>query len=296
MNTDLTQTQRFAYYDSTEQTYTRKIPRDLIRAREILWGLVYREIKARYRYAILGFLWAIIEPIGFMLILLFVFSFVFRQKLGVADGDIKTPFATTILCGLIFWQYFSTSVSSATYSVIHQQNLVKKIYFPREVIPLASVIYPMLNLAIGFIALIVIHFLLGGRINFTILWVFIIFPILFSLTYGLGLIFSTGHIHFRDVGNMVNVGLVFGFYASPIFYPAEWVKRALENNNLPPMVYTLYNLNPMVGIISSLRKCILEGNTPDISQIIFTASLSFIILLIGTYVFRKNAPNFSDYL
>ncbi|MCA1900908.1 MAG: ABC transporter permease [Candidatus Hydrogenedens sp.] len=283
------------YYDSKDQKVVTRVLIDLIRAREILWGLVWREIKARYRYAILGFLWAIIEPITLMLLLLFIFSFVFKQRLTISD-TIEIPMATQILCGLIFWQYFSTSVSGATLSLIHHQNLVKKVFFPREVVPLSSIIYPMVNLSIGFITLIIIHLFFKGTITINVLWLIIILPILFCLSAGLGLLLSAGYIHFRDIGNMVNVGLTFGFYASPVFYPVEWVKRACENQTLPNWFYHLYILNPIVGILTNLRECILYGKAPQPSFLVYTMCVSIFSLLIGIYIFRKQSPTFSDYM
>jgi len=283
------------YYDSDSQKSVCQVPFDLIRAREILWGLVWREIKARYRYAVLGFLWAIIEPITLMLLLLFVFTFVFKQRIPAPNSG-EIPMATQILCGLIFWQYFAMSVSSATLSLIYHQNLVKKLYFPREVIPLSSVIYPIVNLCIGFITLIVIHLILQRSLSINILWIFIIFPILFCFSAGLGLLLSAGHIHFRDIGNMVNVGLTFGFYASPVFYPLEWVKTACENQSLPQWLYYLYVMNPMAGILTNFRESILYGKIPHLPFLLYSAFISMFLLFIGIYVFRKQSATFSDYL
>lgn len=288
-------TSKTIYYDSDEQKSVFRVPFDLIKAREILWGLVWREIKARYRYAILGFLWAIIEPVSLMLLLLFIFSFVFKQRIP-SSGNADVPIASQILCGLIFWQYFSTSVSSATLSLVNHQNLVKKVFFPREVIPLSSTIYPVVNLFIGLLTLVLIHFILQKSLSFHILWVFIIFPILFMLSTGLGFIFSTGHIHFRDIGNMVNVGLTFGFYASPVFYPLDWVQHACKNQSLPSWFYYLYILNPMAGILTNLREVILYGQAPHLPFLIYSAVISTICFHIGIYIFRRQSATFSDYL
>lgn len=283
------------YYDSDKQKSVLQVPIDLIKAREILWGLIWREIKARYRYAVLGFLWAIIEPVTLMLLLLFVFSFVFKQRISTTENS-NVPMATQILCGLIFWQYFSISVSSATLSLINHQNLVKKVFFPREVVPLSSVIYPIVNLSIGFVTLILIHLILQKSIHHHILWLIIIFPILFMLSAGLGLILSTGHIHFRDIGNMVSIGLTFGFYASPVFYPLDWVRHACENQSLPSWFYYIYILNPMAGILTNLREVILYGQAPYFPFLIYSAVISMICFLTGIYIFRRQSATFSDYL
>ncbi len=283
------------YYDSDKQKSILQVPYDLIKAREILFGLVWKEIKARYRYAILGFLWAIIEPVTLMLLLLFVFSFVFKQRIPSTDR-VEVPMATQILCGLIFWQYFSSSVSTATFSLINHQNLVKKVFFPREVIPLSSTIYPIVNLSIGFIFLLSVHLILQKTLSIHLFWLIIIFPILFTFSSGLGLILSTAHVHFRDIGNMVNVGLTFGFYASPVFYPLDWVRHACENHSLPYWFYYLYLLNPMAGILTNLRECILYGQAPQPFFLFYTIIISMLCFFTGIYIFRKQSATFSDYL
>ncbi|MCX8064351.1 MAG: ABC transporter permease [Candidatus Hydrogenedentes bacterium] len=287
---------RKIYYDSEAQTSLWGLPRDLISAREILWRLVWREIKARYRYAVMGFLWAVIEPILFMLLLLFIFTFLIRERNMSSLNNLSTPMATQILCGLIFWQYFSTSLISATYSLVNHQNLVKKLYFPREVIPISCVIYPILNLSIAFIALILIHLILGGKVNLNIFWGSVWLLILILTTTGLGLLFSIGYVHYRDIGNMVNFGLLLGFYASPVFYPLDLVINACRNGNLPPWSLKLYMMNPMVNILEGIRHCVLSGKSIEPHLLTFPLLFSVISLIVGTYVFRKLSSTVSDYM
>lgn len=284
------------YYDSETQNSLLRLPRDLISAREILWRLVWREIKARYRYAVMGFLWAIIEPLLLMTLLLFVFTFLMREKNISNLGNVSVPLATQILCGLIFWQYFATSISSATFSLVNHQNLVKKLYFPREVIPISCIIHPILNLTIAFLSLLVIHCILGGKINIHIFWVIIWMAILILMTTGLALIFSIGYVHFRDVGNMVNFGLILGFYASPVFYPVELVSNACKSGTLPVWMLSLYMTNPMVHILEGIRNCVLKGYPPQLSQLTYPFIFAILALIIGTYIFRKYSPTVSDYM
>ncbi len=287
---------RKIYYDSDTQNSIWRLPRDIISAREILFRLVWREIKARYRYAVMGFLWAIIEPILLMLLLLLVFSFLIREKNLHNNGNIYVPMATQILCGLIFWQYFSTSLSSATYSLVNHQNLVKKLNFPREVIPISCVLHPLLNLAIAFFALTIIHLVLGGTITINMIWVLLWLLVLILITTGLGLLFSIGYVHFRDIGNMVNFGLLLGFYASPVFYPLEWVIKACENGSLPYWFIKLYMMNPFVNILEGIRNCVLFGQTLNLSQVAYPLIFSLMSIILGTYLFRRYSPTVSDYM
>lgn len=287
---------RKIYYDSDKQNSIWRLPQDLISAREILFRLVWREIKARYRYAVMGFLWAVIEPLLLMLLLLIVLSLLIRERNISETNGIHIPMAAQILCGLIFWQYFATSLSSATYSLVNHQNLVKKLNFPREVIPISCVIHPLLNLIIAFFTLIVIHLILGGRINVNLIWFFMWLLILFSITTGLGLLFSIGYVYFRDIGNMVNFGLILGFYASPVFYPLKWVEKACRTGSLPDWFLKFYLVNPMVNLLEGIRSCVLYGDTPRLSQISYPLIFSIASLLVGSYVFRRYSSTISDYM
>ncbi len=282
----------YVYTSARERDIFKVIP-DLIKARELLRDLVWKELRARYRYAMMGFLWAILEPLLFTLILGFVFAILLADKASFASGGSSQPFIVMLLCGLIFWQFTSTALTSATFSLIANQNLVKKVHFARETVPLASVCVPLVNLAIGFVLLLVMHLIFHGRITAALIWIPAVFLIQFALTAGVALIFSCGHIIYRDVGNMVNVGLLFGFYASPVFYPLEMVQNA---HLLPNWVVYLYMMNPMAGLLTAYRHILFGGHFPPITLLLWPALLALILLAAGLIIFRRNAPTFSDYL
>ena len=149
-------------YSSDRQRQVWRVFPDLVRARELLRDLVWKDLRARYRYAVMGFMWAVIEPLMFMLILAFVFSFVFADRASMAGGGTGRPFPVMLLCGLIFWQYFTASLTSSTLSLVDGRNLVKKVHFTREAIPIAACCVPLVNLGIGFLLLLVLHLVTGG--------------------------------------------------------------------------------------------------------------------------------------
>ena len=285
----------FVYTNTNQRDVLRIIP-DLVRARQLLRDLVWKDLRARYRYAVMGFLWAIIEPLAFTLILTFVFAFVLFDKAALVRGDGGPPFAVTLLCALVFWQYMATALNTATLSLVDNHNLVKKVHFPREVVPLASIIFPVVNLGIGFALLLVAHVVLGGTLGFSLVWFPLVFGIQFALTAGLALLFSCGHVHYRDVGNTVNVALVVGFYASPVFYQVDFLSRAVERGSLPAWAYTLYMMNPMAGLLTAYRQILFDQRFPDILLLLWPALLALLFLLVGAVVFRKAAPTLSDHL
>lgn len=279
-------------YDSLEPDTPVRVLRDLVRARELLLDLVWKDLRARYRYAVMGFLWAVLEPLLFMTLLAVVFSFILGDRAALTGAGSR-PYAVQLLCGLIFWQYFSGAVSAATHSLVDARHLVKKVRFPQEVIPLAACLVPLVNLAIGFALLGVTHVLFGGKFTAGYLIIPLIFSIELLLTLGLALWFSCGHALFRDVGNMVSVGLMFGFYASPVIYPADLVAKT---QHLPAWLAGLYWLNPMAGLLTAYRDLLFEGSISGMGLLVCPAACAVLIFLTGLAVFRKTAATIADSL
>lgn len=286
-------------YNSNEQRLLRRLPRDLLRARELLRDLVSKDLRVRYRYAIMGFLWSVIEPLALMAVLTFIFTFVLSGKVPVT-GVAEPPYAVSLLCGLIFWQFTANALSGATSSLLDNQNLVKKVYFAREVIPIAATGYPLVNLAIGFVILMVLHLSMGGGLGPAMLCFLVVFAIHFALVIGLALLFSCGNVLYRDVGYIVGVAIVFGFYASPIFYRLEFVTQAQD---IPawaapwyPAFTKLYLLNPMTEMLTAYRQILFEQRMPDLWLLAWPAVCAVAALAAGTLVFRRCGPTLSDHL
>jgi ABC-type polysaccharide/polyol phosphate export permease len=277
-------------YDSTRQREVTRVVRDLIRHRELLRDLVWKDIRVRYRYAAIGFLWAVLQPVAFMLILTFVFSFVMPDKAALAGPTGAAPFPVFLLCGLIFWQCFADSVNAATQSLLDNRNLVNKVCFAREIIPVASTGYPVVNLGIGFVVLLGVHLGFGGGLHLALLYFPPLFAIQYLLTVGLALLLSCGNALYRDVGYAANVAVMFGFYASPVFYPLALVSR------LPEWAQFLYRLNPMAGLLTAYRQILFEARFPDLALLAWPLCAACIAAALGATIFRRNAPTLSDYL
>ena len=281
-------------YRSEEQ---RRIPRmlpELLRARELLLDLVWKDLRVRYRYAAMGFLWAVLEPLALMLVLTFVFTVVFADKVRLAATPDGPPFAVMLLCGLVFWQFLAGAMSNATHSLTDNDSLVKKVAFPREVIPLAALGYPLVNLCIGFGVLLAVHVLyFHGPLGLAVLWFPVVFVIEFVLATGLALLLSCAHVHYRDVGYIVGVGTMFGFYASPVFYPLEFV---LRSDTLPPWALRLYLANPMAELLTAYRQLLFELRFPDLWLLVWPSVVAVASLAAGIVLFRRTGPTLSDHL
>jgi lipopolysaccharide transport system permease protein len=275
-------------YSSAEQRRVGRVLPDLFRAREILRDLIVKDFKARYRYTAMGFVWAVLQPLALMLILTFIFTTVFPTR----GPDVRHDFATSVLCGLIFWQYFAASTSLATHSLVGNVDLIKKVYFTREVLPIAAIAYPLTNLLIGFLVLLGVHLARGGTLGVEIFWCVPLFCIQWLLVLGLGMLLSCGNVYFRDVAYLVEVALLFGFYASPVFYELHQVL----DSDLSGLLKTLYLANPMTGLLTGYRQILLEQRPPEGWLLLYPALLAAAVTALGLVAFRRSAPTLSDYV
>ena len=266
--------------------------RTLVRSRGLLWDLVSKDLRARYRNAVMGFVWAVLQPLLMMLILYFVFGKIFAGRIASISGQTH-PYELMLLTGLIFWQFFASALGRATTSLIDNADLIKKVYFPREIIPIASMGNSVVNLAIGFAVLMTMYCWIEGMPGIGLLWVGVIFAIQCVLLIGLSLLCSSLNVRFRDVGYAVDVALMMGFYATPIFYSIEDVQHAAVNY---PVVMSILALNPLVGIVSGYRTALLDNTFPALDQIAWPILCSLAVLVIGIAVFRRYSPTIADHL
>jgi ABC-type polysaccharide/polyol phosphate export permease len=283
-----------AFYTDAQQGRILRVLPDLIGARQLLLDLVWKDIRVRYRYATMGFLWAVLEPLIMMAVLTLVFSQFLRmgeiEELGVTA---PRHYAAFVLSGLIPWQFFSAGLAASTRSLIENRDLVKKAHFPREVIPFSAIGVALVNFLIGTIFLLGIFTVLMGRFPASgLVWVPLIFAIQFALLMGLGLLLSSVNAYFRDVAYMVDAALLFGFYATPILY---W--HSMIEGRLAPWAYSLYMFNPMAGIVTAYRLCLFGAEGQSVAPtLVGPAIVAALAVVAGVVVFRKNTPVLADNL
>ncbi len=263
--------------------------KDLIQYRHLLWDLAIKDIKVRYRSPTLGFLWAAFIP----LIMVFIFKFVFSTILKTEIENY--PFFVYLMTAIFPWAYFASSVGSATESIFSNRDLIKKTYFPRQIIPISVVLANLINfLPALFIMLLMLFFF---RMHFTVSIFLLPLAILLQiiLTVGLALIFSSLQVILCDVKYIVELLLMAWLYLSPAFYSLKIVA------NFPSVFLKLYLLNPFVGLFTLYRIALLEGYVKTLPQainiyglLIQTAIVCIGICLLGFLVFRKYEKKFSD--
>ncbi|MBL7081161.1 MAG: ABC transporter permease [Candidatus Omnitrophica bacterium] len=263
--------------------------RALIQYRHLLWDLAIKDIKVRYRSPTLGFLWAIIVPLIMVFIFKFIFSVILRAQVE------NYPFFIYLMTAIFPWTYFSSSVSSATECIFSNRDLIKKTYFPRQIIPISVVLANLIN----FIPALIVMFLVLAlfKMQFTIL-IFLLPGILLLqtiFTIGLALIVSSLQVVLRDVRYIVELLLMAWLYFSPGFYSLTMVA------NFSEAFLKLYILNPFVGLFSLYRIALLKGyaNTLPPKVNIFALSVWVVIVccvtfLFGLLVFKRYESRFSD--
>jgi len=247
--------------------------------RELLYFLVWRDLKVRYRQTILGAAWAVIQPVVSMI----VFSIVFGRLAGVPSDGL--PYPIFAFAGLVPWTFFSTGISQAANSVVGSQNLLKKVYFPRLVIPIAAVLTGFVDLAIAGVVLLGLMIAYGISLTPTIVWVVPLTLLAFVASLGIGLWLSALNVQYRDVRHLVPFLLQIGLFATPIAYPSSLI---------PEPWRTLSALNPMVGVVEGFRWSLLGANTAPGPQIILSTFVAVLVLIGGAYYFRNVEGRFAD--
>jgi lipopolysaccharide transport system permease protein len=251
----------------------------LLSNKDLLYLWTRRTIKARYQQSVLGGLWAIIQPAATVAI----FSIIFTYFVPVDTGGI--PYVLFSFTAMVPWTLFSTSIADMVDSLVVNMNLVSKIYFPREVFPIASSLARLLDftIALGVIALLMIYFQIRVYLP-AIMLIPLVLLIQLALALGLGFIGAALNVFYRDIKHIFLLGLQIWFYASPIIYPVSTVPA-----NLRP----LYFLNPMAGVIEAYRDLLLHQRLPD-PNLIVSALVASAILLFGFWFFKRVEFQFAD--
>jgi len=254
---------------------------DLWRYRELFYILAWRDIKVRYKQTVIGALWSIIRPLLTMVIFTLVFS-----KIAKLPTEGNAPYAIMVYAAMLPWQFFSNALNEASNSLVGNANLISKVYFPRLIIPTATVITSFIDFLISFIIMIglMVYYQYTPGWNIFMLPVFLIIAFLASM--GLGLYLTALNVKFRDFRYIVPFIVQFGLYISPVGF---------SSSIIPEKWRLLYSLNPMVGVIDGFRWCILGGDS-HIYMPGFWLSLAivFLFLWLGIYQFRKMEKTFAD--
>lgn len=253
--------------------------RDLWKYRELLYFLVWRDLKARYKQTFFGVAWAIFQP----LLATLVFTVVFSLVVKISTGDI--PYPVFSYTALLPWTYFSRSLERAANSLVDSSQLLTKVYFPRLLIPTGAVVSGLVDMAFAFVVLVGLIFYYGIRPTGAI-WTLPLFVLLaFIAAFGVGLWLAALNVYYRDVKYITPFIIQVWMYATPVIYPLSMV---------PDRFRFLYGLNPMVGVVEGFRWALLgTGNAPG-TAVGISALIASLILLSGLFFFYRMEDSFAD--
>lgn len=257
--------------------------KELIQKREMLATLVARNLKIRYQGSALGFLWTLLNPLFMMLIYWIFIRFM------------KFPMDPwSLLAGVLSWQFLTMCCGDSINAVAGHPNLVKKVYFPRIILPLATVLANLVNYLLSLVVLFVLT-LLAGRLAWgpmlTALPLVIFMQLLFCL--GLALVISCSSVYFRDTEHVVAVLLMAWFFMSPVIYSLDFIS---QSDLVPRWLLGVYKLNPMAGLITLYRNIIMGGPMPGWIAMGAAIVMPIIILWAGLKIFNRYEPDFADEL
>ncbi len=262
----------------TEKNYWK----DIWRFRELFYILSWRDIKVRYKQTTLGILWAVIRPVLTMIVFTFVFGRLAHMKVdGVA------PYAIMVFAGLLPWQFFSNALSESSGSLVDNEKLITKVYFPRMIIPASSVITSSIDFLISFVILLLLFVVYRYVPPVTIFLMPIFWIMAFAASFGPGLYLTALNVKFRDFRYIIPFIVQFGLYISPVGFSSNIVSEKWK---------WVYAINPMVGVIDAFRWCIVQGAPNPFIQYPFYISLAVVIFFLWLSIrqFRKMEKNFAD--
>jgi lipopolysaccharide transport system permease protein len=252
--------------------------RELWEYRELLYFLVWRDIKVRYKQTILGGAWAIIQPFFIMI----VFSIFFGRLARVPSDGLPYPVFT--FCALLPWQLFAQALSESSNSLVANERLITKVYFPRLVVPLSAVLGGLVDFAIAFVVLLAMMAYYGITPHLAVLALPLLVLLAVMTAFGVGLWLSALNVQYRDVRYTLTFLTQFWMFSTPIAYPSSIV---------PERWRSLYGLNPMAGVVEGFRWALL-GTQPPGPMLAVSVVAVIMILVGGLYYFRRMEETFAD--
>ncbi len=246
---------------------------------ELLYFLVWRDIKVRYKQTVLGAAWAILQPFMTMV----VFSLFFGKLAKIPSEGVPYPIFS--FAALVPWTFFATGLGQGANSLVGSQNLIKKVYFPRLVIPIASVLSGVVDFALAFLVLLGMMLFYGIYPTVNTLWLPLLLLLALVTSLGVSLWLSALNVQFRDIRYTVPFLTQFWLFATPIAYPSSL---------LPEPWRTLYGINPMAGVVEGFRWALLGTDTQPGPMILVSTLAAVTLLVTGAFYFRRMEKTFAD--
>jgi len=254
--------------------------RELVHRRDLLFTLTWREVQIKYKQSVMGFLWAILMPaliVGAGILVRYAFAVLRGSPLAMDD-------IVTVAVKSVPWAFFVSGLRFATNSLIANADLVTKVYMPREIFPVASVLSQLVDFLVAAVLLAVFLGVTRVGASWALLWIPVLVLILFLLVTGMGLALAAASLFFRDVKYIVEVGLTFAIFFTPVFYDVS----------LFPRWSTLLLLNPVAPVLEGLSTVVLRHRSPDLGWVAYAAAWAVIGCAVSLAFFKRLEPYFAE--
>lgn len=254
--------------------------------RQMIFSLVKRDLRGRYKGSVLGFLWTFINPLLQLIVYTLVFSVIMRSNID--------KYYLFLFVALVPWIFFSSSLTSGANSILLSQDLVKKIYFPREVLPIAHTLSTFINMLLSFVVVFAVLIVTGFGMNpVACLFLPIVMLVEFIICLGICMLFSALTVYFRDLQSILSIIAMAWQFLTPVMYGQSMVEEALAKH---PFLMTVWNYNPTTPIINAYREILYYKQIPDMSNMGLAVLLGVIVCIIGWIAFSRLQKGFAEEL
>jgi ABC-2 type transport system permease protein len=258
---------------------------EIVQSRELLTNLTLRELRGKYKRSLLGWTWSLLNPISMMVIYTVVFGVLFGNEPGVGLNSGIESFPIWLMCGLLPWNFLSQALSGSMATLIGNAGLIRKVYFPRELLPFSTVLSLDVSLLIEMGVLVLFILALGSPFYGVLPWLLPTLLLIVAITAyaaGMGLVLSVANVYFRDVQYLFSILLNLWFYATPIVYPIAMVEEKVSGGLL-----LLYKANPMVEYVGIFRSLLYDWTMPGMQSVLYVLVWSIGMFVGGLWVFRR---------
>jgi ABC-2 type transport system permease protein len=263
-------------------------------SRELLANLTLRDLRGRYKRSVLGWGWSLLNPLTSIFVYWLVFGVFLEIVPPTGDPSELSSYALFLVCGLVPWTFFQSATESAPDTLIGNGNLIKKVYFPREVLVVASTTAMLVTLLVELTVLSVVLLVAGNMVLPWIPVLLVVVALEFVFVLGLGLLVSVLNVYFRDVKHFVTLALRILFFTVPIVYPASLVPEEKHLLGVTVPVRDLYDLNPLVPLIECYRAVLYDLRFPDLGDLAYVGAWAAALLGFGWWVFSRLEPRLAE--
>src|SRR6266496_5583858 len=254
-------------------------------ARELTVNLTLRELRGRYKRSALGWTWSLLNPLSTVIVFSVVFAFFLKIDPPTGHPSGLHSFPMFLLCGLLPFNYLSNGMNGSLDALLANSNLIRKVYFPREVLVVSTVGSLLVTMLVELAVLCVILLALGNMVLPWIPLLLVLVTIQSVFVLGIGLMLSVFNVYFRDVKHFIGISLQALFYSAPIVYPIKFVEDAASRTSFP--LLRVYTLNPLVRFIDAYRAVLYDLRFPAFSDVVYVTIWAFALLALGLFVFHR---------